>query len=300
MTDDPGGAADAPADLGAPGDLSKAEREAVETLLYRLADDEFVTAERYTEWQVRAPTLESDLALSNVAQDELGHARLWYDLLRDWGATESELIWERPADEWHHSVLTEPPYEEGDWADAVVRNFLYDTAEDVRLRALEDSSYPRIRDRVGKILDEEEYHLEHAHNWMERLAEESESRERLQATVTERLPQAITVFAPVDDEVEARIDDLGLRTESLAEMHAEFLDRVVPYLESIGIHADDAGIPSSYDADLDAFDLPDAVGRDRTHTDDWDDLHAEFTRTYRELGRSEAARIMPDPDEAEG
>ncbi|MFW6449399.1 MAG: Phenylacetic acid catabolic protein, partial [Halobacteriota archaeon] len=60
-----------------PEALDDLERHALETLMVRLGDDEFVLAERYTEWQVRAPSLESDLALSNIAQDELGHARLW-------------------------------------------------------------------------------------------------------------------------------------------------------------------------------------------------------------------------------
>ncbi|PSP41242.1 phenylacetate-CoA oxygenase subunit PaaI, partial [Halobacteriales archaeon QH_2_66_30] len=63
-----------------PDDLDERERTALEHLCKRLGDDEFVLAERYTEWQVRSPSLESDLALSNIAQDELGHARLWYDV----------------------------------------------------------------------------------------------------------------------------------------------------------------------------------------------------------------------------
>src|SRR6056297_4003394 len=95
--------------LAGPDELSEEEQEAVETLLFRLADDEFVIAERYTEWQVRAPTLESDLALANIAQDELGHARLWYDLLEDFGYTESELVWERDPSAWRHSTLVELP-----------------------------------------------------------------------------------------------------------------------------------------------------------------------------------------------
>ena len=105
-----------------PDSLPAADREALEALLLGLADDEFVLAERYTEWQVRAPTLESDLALANIAQDELGHARLWYDLLYELGHTEEELLFERPAGEFRHSTLVEQPFPEGDWADAVIRS----------------------------------------------------------------------------------------------------------------------------------------------------------------------------------
>jgi ring-1,2-phenylacetyl-CoA epoxidase subunit PaaC len=284
--------------LPMPEDLDADEQEAVEHLLYRLADDEFVLAERYTEWQVRAPTLESDLALANIAQDELGHARLWFDLLEDFEYTESELVWERPASEWRHSTLVERPFADGNWADPIVRSFLYDHAEAIRLDALADSSYPRIRDRIQKIVQEEDYHREHAENWMERLADHEEGRERLQSNVDDLLRPALTLFAPTDEAIEARIDDLGIRTKSLATMREEWLDVVVPFLEDLGLDTHSASLPEQYDVHHSEFELPDAVGRDTSHTDAWFDLQAEFTRTYRELDRHEANRIMKDPDEA--
>ncbi|WP_435364005.1 1,2-phenylacetyl-CoA epoxidase subunit PaaC [Haloarchaeobius sp. DYHT-AS-18] len=283
--------------LPEPQELSDEEREAIEHQLYRLADDEFVIAERYTEWQVRAPTLESDLALANIAQDEYGHARLWYDLLQDWGATESDLIWERPADEWRHSSLCELEFAEGDWADAIVRSYLYDVAEDIRLQALADSSYPRIRDRVGKILGEEDYHREHAQNWLERLCEEDDSRARVQDALDRLFPYALTLFSPTDEEVDDRIVELGIRSEPLVTMREEWLDEVVPYLESLDLSVDDAELPEQYDLHHSAFDLPAEVGRDQSHTDDWFDLYDDFTHTYSELGRESANRIMKDPDD---
>jgi ring-1,2-phenylacetyl-CoA epoxidase subunit PaaC len=278
--------------LGTPEELSEREQGAVEALMFRLADDEFVLAERYTEWQVRAPTLESDLAVSNIAQDELGHARLWYDLLEDFGYEESDLLWERDPDDFKHSTLVELPFAEGDWADCIVRGYLYDVAEHLQLEALVDTSYPRLADRVGKVLREEEYHREHASNWLERLTSSEEGRERIQDAVGRLFPHALTLFEPVsDDEGEDAVDDLGLRTDSLESMREQWLDTVVPFLESLGVQ-----VPMDPDdevADL----LPDEVGRDGSHTDHWPDLHAEFTRTYRELGRTGAGRIMKDPDD---
>jgi ring-1,2-phenylacetyl-CoA epoxidase subunit PaaC len=277
-----------PVPLGRPDELSDDQREAVETLLFRLADDEFVLAERYTEWQVVAPTLESDLALSNVAQDELGHARLWYDLLEEFGYGETELVWERRPDEWHHATLTELPFAEGDWADAVVRSYCYDVAEELRLDALVGSSYPRIGDRVGKIQGEERFHREHAENWLERLATDPDGLERVQSAVDRLFPHALTLFEPVDVEREARIDDLGLRTESPAAMREEWLDQVLEFFESLELRVEDPH----------RVELPDAVGRDGSHTDHWRDLHEDVTSTYRELGRTSVRRIMADPDDA--
>jgi ring-1,2-phenylacetyl-CoA epoxidase subunit PaaC len=266
------------------GDLDDREREAVETLLFRLADDELVLAERYTEWQVRSPTLESDIALANIAQDELGHARLWYQLLQRLEYDEPDLIYERDAGDFRHSTLVEQPFEEGDWADAIVRSYLYDVAEDVRLHAIEASSVPAIRDRVEKVLQEEDYHLDHAHSWLERLAGVEDGRERLQRAVDRLYPHALTLFEPVGD-VEETIDELGIRDRSLAGMREEWLTRVGGTLEGFGIDVPDVepATPS---------------GRDGEHTEHWPALHAEMVETYHDLERDSATTIM-EPDDAE-
>lgn len=274
-----------------PDGLQDREQAAVEALLFPLADEEFVIAERYTEWQVVAPTLESDLALSNIAQDELGHARLWYDLLQEFGYTESELLFERDPSDFTHASLVELPFAEGDWADPIVRSYLYDVAEQLRLEALEDTSYPRIADRVGKVLSEESYHREHAQSWLERLCDDADGRERVQSAVDRLFPYALALFEPHDHEREQDIVDLGLRTESLDELREQWLDSTVSFLESLGVQtpdfADSTGV------------LPDQHGRNGTHTEHWPALHEDLTRTYHELGRTETHRIMGDPDDDE-
>jgi ring-1,2-phenylacetyl-CoA epoxidase subunit PaaC len=272
--------------LPGPAELDDAQREAVEALLFRLADDEFVAGDRYTDWQVRSPTLESDLALSNIAQDEIGHARLWYDLLEDIGYDEADLIWDREADDFTHSTLCELAFDGGDWADVIVRSYLYDTAEAVRLEALADSSYPRIRDRVEKVRGEEDYHVNHGRRWLERLVESDDGRRRVQTALDRLLPYALTLFEPTDDAIEARIDELGLRTEPLEAMREAWLDEVVPYLEDLDLDVAEAALPA-------------AIGRDGSHTDDWGDQHEEITKAYRELGRNQIRQIMEDPDDVE-
>ena len=289
--------------MSAVAELDERERNALEVLCKRLADDEFVIAERYTEWQVRAPSLESDLALSNIAQDELGHARLWYDVLMDLGYDERDLVYERDPDEWVHSTLTEVPFEEGDWADAVVRSYLYDVAEDIRLAALESSSYPKIADRVGKIQGEESYHLEHAQNWMERLAD-GDGHDRLQQAVDRLFPHALTLFepcvSPSDDEsptdAEDAIVELGLRDATLAEMGEEWLSIVIPYLESLDLEVPASGIEEQEGYAVTDEMLPDNVGRDGSHTEAWDELFEEFTHSYRDLGRQKPTKIMDPPE----
>ena len=253
-----------------PDDLDDDAAEALAALLFRLGDDEFVHAERLTEWQIYAPTLESDLALANIAQDEFGHARLWYDLLEDFGYSEADCIWEKPPAEWRHATLVERPFAEGGWGDAVVRGYLYDVAERLRLEALVDTSYEPLADRVEKVLSEEQYHRQHAENWLDRLAD-SDERDRIQRAIDDLFPHALTVFEA--DPHEPTIRANGFRTESLEALREEWLDVVVPHLESL------------------EFDVPDPEevqrngirGRDGTHTDAWPELYEAFTATYDEL-----------------
>lgn len=277
--------------------LEPEQRHALETLLVRLADDEFVIAERYTEWQVRAPTLESDLALANIAQDELGHARLWYDVLTELGHDEPTLLYERDPSDFRHGTLCELPFEEGDWADAIVRSYLYDVAEGIRLEALAESSYPSITDRVPKIAAEEEYHRDHAVTWLERLASEADGHERVQSAVERLIPHAMTLFEPAmapsfgrdlpaydPATIESILVDEGFRPVPLDELSDRWLDEVSTTLAEL-------------DVSVSAADLPDATGRNGTHTDDWYDLYDDFTHTYRDLGRTDTTRIMPEPDD---
>ena len=275
----------AESDLGSADNLTEREQKAVEAQLFRLADDEYVQAERYTFWQVRAPTLESDLASANNAQDELGHARLWYDAIQQFGYSEESLLWESEPSDFQHSTFVELPFEEGDWANAVLRAYLYDIAENIRLSALENSSYKVIRERTSRIQGEEGYHVEHAESWLQRMAQDSDASRRVQDALDRLYPYALTLFEPVGD-VEDDIVDLGVRTMTLDEMRKEWKDRITEFLTDLGFD-----VPTDEDPAT-------PVGRDNNHTEYWNELYEEMVSSYRNLGRHEATKLM-DPEEDE-
>ncbi|MCB0202630.1 MAG: phenylacetate-CoA oxygenase subunit PaaI, partial [Anaerolineae bacterium] len=58
-------------------------RAALAARLLAAADDELMLAHRNAEWTGHAPILEEDIALANIAQDELGHASIWYGLVEE-------------------------------------------------------------------------------------------------------------------------------------------------------------------------------------------------------------------------
>ena len=188
-------------------------------LLLAMADDEFVIGFSDSEWTGIAPLLEEDIAMSSLAQDELGHAAALYDLLA--GITDGdrgEIAYDREPADYRHARLLD--HGRGDWAMTVARRYLYETADAVRLEALDRGTWAPLADLVGKIRREERYHLMHIDAWMDRLAgARGEPRLRLLAALETLGPDAGTVFAPVPDAaalveagiLETAFDDLERR-----------------------------------------------------------------------------------------
>jgi len=118
--------------------LDPARRAALAELLLTLADDEFVIGFRDSEWTGIAPMLEEDVAFSSLAQDEIGHARLWYEMRSALtGEDPDGLAFGRQPDQYRHARLLDHP--RNGWAFTMVRRWLYDTADAVRLAALAEN-----------------------------------------------------------------------------------------------------------------------------------------------------------------
>ncbi|MEO8570664.1 MAG: 1,2-phenylacetyl-CoA epoxidase subunit PaaC [Chloroflexota bacterium] len=169
-------------------------------LLRSMADDEFVIGFSDSEWTGIAPLLEEDVAMSSLAQDELGHAAALYGLLGELtGADPDAIAYDREPAEYRHCRLLD--HGRGDWAMTIARRFLYDSADGIRLEALAGGSWAPLAELVGKLVREERYHRMHAGTWLERLARnEGEPRDRLLAALTELGPDAATVFTPLPGE----------------------------------------------------------------------------------------------------
>jgi ring-1,2-phenylacetyl-CoA epoxidase subunit PaaC len=222
-------------------DLAPAVREALDSLLVSMADDEFVVGFSDSEWTGIAPILEEDVAMSSLAQDELGHARAIYELLaqlRGEGATADSIAYDREPAEYRHARLLD--HGRGDWAMTIARRYLYDTADGARLASLASSSFGPLRELVEKIRREERYHVMHATTWLERLARHTgEPRDRLLAALDELAPDAATVFTPIDGE--AHLVEAGILAESLAASEARWRATITPTVIGLDLPMPPAG-----------------------------------------------------------
>ena len=200
--------------------------QALGVLILSMADDEFVLGFSDSEWTGIAPILEEDVAMSSLAQDELGHAQALYGLLADLvhdGRTADTIAYDRPTSGYLHARLLDHP--RGDWARAIVRRFLYDTADSLRLEALASSAYAPLADLVGKLRREERYHVMHASTWFDRLATaEGEPRQRLLAALELLGPDAGSVLKPLPNE-RGLLDDAFL-AEPFAALEARWREQL--------------------------------------------------------------------------
>jgi ring-1,2-phenylacetyl-CoA epoxidase subunit PaaC len=157
-------------------------------LLLQLADDELIVGWRDSEWTGIAPFLEEDVALSSIAQNEIGHARAIYELLSD---DPDALAFDRKPDEYVCAPLVELRLVP-DWARTIARRVLYEAADELRLEQLKASSDAGVAGLAAKIDREETYHRMHAQMWANRLAEEPRYRE----AVAELFPYALGIVEP--------------------------------------------------------------------------------------------------------
>ena len=202
-------------------------------LLRSMADDEFVIGFSDSEWTGIAPLLEEDVAMSSLAQDELGHAAALYGLLGELtGEDPDALAYDREPGAYRHCRLLD--HGRGDWAMAIARRYLYDMADGIRLEALLGGSWAPLADLTGKLVREERYHQMHAAVWLDRLARGGgEARLRLLAALTTLGPDAATVFAPLPGE--PALIESGVLAAPMAELERRWRASIEPSLTSLDL-----------------------------------------------------------------
>jgi ring-1,2-phenylacetyl-CoA epoxidase subunit PaaC len=246
-------------------ELDEETREALAELLLAMADDEFVLGFWDSEWTGIAPMLEEDVAMSSVSQDEIGHARVLYDLLARLTDDEADRIaFGREPQDFRHAALMN--HARTDWALTVARRFLYETADATRLEALAGSSYVPLAELAAKMRREETYHLLHFDTWLRRLADAGgEARQRLSDALGRLWDDAQTVFSPLVGE--QRLVEAKILPAPMEELRRRWLERVEPAFDRAGLSVAPAR-------------APDPGGRLR-RTDDFAWLHGEFTMVAR-------------------
>ena len=190
--------------------------------LTRLGDTVLILSQRLSEWCGKGPALEEDMALTNVALDLLGQARLWLSYAAEVegaGKDEDALAFLRDASQFRNLLLVEQA--NGSYADTLTRQFLFDAWHALALRRLQTSSDPRMAEIAAKALKEVSYHLRRSSDLVVRLGDGTErSRAFMQSALDTLWPYVCEMFT--GDTVDAAMVEAGIGFDPAA-LHAEWV-----------------------------------------------------------------------------
>ena len=224
------------------GPLETDARRAVYALLSSLADNKYLLGRRYAEWCTGAPMLESAVAAAAMAQDELGHARSFYPLLRGFPeSTEADTAEEHG---WQHRPTSAMACLDNHfygWPDFVAANFVVDTALTTMLAAATDSPYEPLRQRARKILQEEEAHWVHAEGWLKRIAADETVRPALETSLDTMWDDALTWYGQANDPMIEQLTRDRVLSRGSDALRERLCARLRPALDAVGLGASLAG-----------------------------------------------------------
>jgi ring-1,2-phenylacetyl-CoA epoxidase subunit PaaC len=170
--------------------------------LLHLADNRLILGQRLGEWCGHGPVLEQDIALTNIALDLIGQARLIYQYAADLsdGKSEDDLAFLRREHEYLNLLLVELP--NGNFADTVVRQYFFDVHDYLVCEALTRCTDPQLSAIAEKALKEVTYHKRWSKEWVVRLGDGTEeSHQKTQAAVHNLWQYTGELFEPATYEM---------------------------------------------------------------------------------------------------
>ncbi len=217
--------------------LADMTRQAVISLLYRLADDELIIGHCDVEWADRAEAWEHGDAFLTLARDEIAHGRAYYAMLNELGEPEpATLAYGRGPRELRCASVVSLPV--GGWEFALLRRFLYDAAENIRLTSMAAGTLEPLAQLAARLQADEKDHLRRSRGWVLQLSDSGEeSGLRMQEALNTVYPHALGLFEPTEtDHVlgRARI------SRSEGQLRREWESAVAPVLARANLQVNEA------------------------------------------------------------
>ena len=227
------------------GSLDASGRDALKRLILTLADSKRLMGIRYSDWLLGSPSIETGIATSSMAQDEWGHARLLYAMLKELDLDPVTVEHDRAPGEYASvGALDE---EMPDWAALVASICLVDVGITTVLESFATGSFEPARGRVPKMLAEEEFHVSLGAAWYKRLARSEGDARRLLEDATRSMLPEVLAWVGADDEAARTLVDLDV-VGAGAELEAAYRDRVRELVALVDMDVDEITPSASWDA----------------------------------------------------
>lgn len=178
-----------------------------------LGDDALILSQQLAGWISRAPELEEDVALGNIALDLLGHARSLLRYAGTWDdRSEDDLAYFRDEPDFRCAWIVQQP--NGDFAQTIARQLIASTYMYELYSVLRTSTDETFAAIAAKSLKEVDYHRDHAVQWVLRLAGGTElSREKMIRALGDVWPYVDELFR--DEPLIDRLEGVAARPSML-------------------------------------------------------------------------------------
>jgi len=199
-----------------------------------LADSSLIMGHCLSEWTGHGPTIELDIALSNIALDLIGQSRNFYQYAAalKQNETEDTLAYLRDAREFKNLLIAETS--NGDWAKTITKLFLFSTYQYYLYQQLIVSEDKQLSAIAEKSLKEVTYHIRWSGDWVIRLGDGTEeSNLRMKKAIENTWPLTGEMFEPAAYEnllLENRIgvDVSNLKNDWLKKIQSVFDEATLP------------------------------------------------------------------------
>jgi ring-1,2-phenylacetyl-CoA epoxidase subunit PaaC len=185
------------------------------TYTLRIADSSLILGQRMSEWCSKGPTLEEDIAMSNISLDLFGQANGFYEYAAqlDGSKSANELAFRRNEREFFNHQLAEQ--ENGNFGISTVRNFLHDVFNFLFYTQLASGKDETLAALAAKSLKEVRYHLRHSSNWLIRLGDGTKESNTKAQEALELLWQYTAELFEMD-EIDSELLNAGIAVNNKA------------------------------------------------------------------------------------
>jgi len=195
------------------------------TYLLQLGDNSMILGHRLSELCGHGPSLETDIALTNISLDLFGQVRNIFQYaaqLKGGDTTEDSIAYLRTERHYHNCILLEQP--NTDFAHVICRQFLFDAYQKMELEQLTKSKDETIAAIAVKSLKETKYHLRFSSEWVKRLGDGTDlSQQKAQEAMNHLYPFVFEFFNETPHEKAMKEEQIGADVEA---MKADYFTQV--------------------------------------------------------------------------
>jgi ring-1,2-phenylacetyl-CoA epoxidase subunit PaaC len=194
-----------------------------------VADNSLILGQRIGELCGHGPSLETDIACTNISLDLFGQVRSYYQYaakIAGDGRNEDDIAMLRKEHEYVNVLLVEQP--NTDFAYIMARQFLFDVYHLLFLQELEKSKDLTLSAIAKKSVKEVSYHQRFSSDWIKRLGDGTEeSHQKMQDAIDDLWTYTDELFHQTEADKAMVKEGIGVDVTKLKDNYYQIINSVL-------------------------------------------------------------------------